>query len=221
MRGLTMKDAVTDRAIVHIIDDDESMRAALERMFHLADLDTRAYGTAREFLDAKLPEATGCIVLDVRLPGINGLELQRQLGDIGCRLPIVLITSHADIPMSVQAMKAGAVDFLPKPFRSEDMLGAVAAAIESDRKRIAVEKEIADIQSRFASLTPREQQVMLLVARGKINKQVAAELNISQVTVKIHRGAAMRKMGARTYADLVRMADFLLGGDNLQAADNT
>jgi FixJ family two-component response regulator len=154
-------------------------------------------------------------VLDVRLPGLNGLDLQAQLAELGIRLPVVLISEHGDIPMSVRAMKVGAVDFLPKPFRDQNMLDAVAAAIDRDRKRRAAEGDIADIQARFATLSPREQQVMMLVTAGKMNKQVTGELGLSEVTVKIHLGAAMRKMGARTLACLVRMADILKASGGL------
>jgi FixJ family two-component response regulator len=204
-----MAQVASDRAVIHIVDDDESLRRALDRTFRSIGLETRTYETAREFVNAKLPDLPGCIVLDVRLPGINGLELQAQLAELGIRLPVVLITGYGDIPMTVRAMKAGAVDFLPKPFRDQDMLDAVAAAIERDRRRRAAENGSADIKARFATLSPREQQVMMLVAAGKLNKQVAGDLGLSEVTVKIHRGAAMRKMGARTLADLVRLADAL------------
>jgi FixJ family two-component response regulator len=200
---------MSERSVVHIIDDDESLRRALDRTFRSVGLETRTYGTAREFIDAQRPDVPGCIVLDVRLPGINGLDLQTQLTELGIRLPVILITGHGDIPMSVRAMKAGAVDFLPKPFRDQDMLDAVAAAIDRDRRQRAMEHDTAQIAARFATLSPREQQVMMLVTAGKMNKQVAGDLALSEVTVKIHRGAAMRKMGARTLADLVRMADVL------------
>ena len=201
-----------DRAVVHIIDDDESLRRALERLFRSVDLETMAYRTAREFIDARPQNLPGCIVLDVRLPGINGLDLQAQLGELGIRLPVILMTGHGDVPMTVRAMKAGAVDFLPKPFRDQEMLEAVAAAIERDRSRRSAEGEAAGLRERFTTLSPRERQVMMMVAAGKLNKQVAGDLGISEVTVKIHRGSAMRKMGARTLPDLVRMADGLKPG---------
>lgn len=204
-----MPQEISDRAIVHIIDDDDSMRRALDRVFRSVGLATRTYAAAREFIETKRSDLPGCIVLDVRLPGMNGLELQQHLADLGIRLPVVLITAHGDIPMSVRAMKAGAVDFLPKPFRDQDMLDAVTSAIDRDRKRRSTEGDTVQIKARFAKLTPREQEVMMLVAAGKMNKQVAGDLRLSEVTVKIHRGAAMRKMGARTFADLVRMADHL------------
>src|SRR5262245_15697728 len=196
-------------AVVHIVDDDESLRRALDRLFRSVGLATRTYGSARELLDAGEVEGVGCIVLDVRLPGMSGLDFQAQLADLGIDLPVVLMTGHGDIPMSVRAMKAGAGDFLPKPFRDQDMLDAVTAAIERARNGRPVDDGASAIRDRFATLSPREQQVMMLVTAGKMNKQVAGDLGLSEVTVKIHRAAAMRKMGARTLADLVRMADAL------------
>ena len=196
-------------AIVHIIDDDESLRLAVDSLLRSVGLQTRTYGAAREFLDAKRDDVPGCLVLDVRLPGISGLDLQEQLSDHGIHMPAVLVTGHGDIPMSVRAMKAGAVDFLPKPFRDQDMLDAVMGAIARDRKRRSSDGEAAEVRNRFATLSPRERQVMMLVTAGKMNKQVAGDLELSEITVKIHRGSAMRKMGARTLADLVRMADAL------------
>jgi FixJ family two-component response regulator len=198
-----------DRPVVHIVDDDESLRASLDSLFRSVGIQTRTYGSASEFVDAARTDAPGCIVLDVRLPGTSGLDFQDQLIGLGIRFPVILITGHGDIPMSVRAMKAGAVDFLPKPFRDQDMLDAAAAAIKRDRKRRAESGDTARLAESFATLTPREQQVMMLVTTGKMNKQVAGDLGLSEVTVKIHRGAAMRKMGARTLADLVRMADAL------------
>jgi FixJ family two-component response regulator len=197
------------KPVVHIIDDDESLRGALESLFRSIDLVARTYGSTRDFLDAPRPDAPGCIVLDVRLPGMSGIDFQQQLADLGIRLPVVLITGYGDIPMSVRAMKAGAIDFLAKPFRDQDMLDAVAAAIDRDGVRRAAESKEAGLRERFATLSPREQQVMTLVTAGKLNKQVAGDLGLSEITVKIHRGAAMRKMGARTLADLVRMAESL------------
>lgn len=197
----------SDHPVVHIVDDDDAVRSALDSLFRSVGLHTRTYGSAREFLDAKSEECTGCLVLDVRLPGLSGLDFQGQLADLGIRLPVIMMTGHGDIPMSVRAMKAGAVDFLAKPFRDQDMLDAVLAAIDRDQVRRVSDGDSEQLQSRFAALSPREQQVMLLVTQGKMNKQVAGDLGLSEVTVKIHRGAAMRKMGARTLADLVRMAD--------------
>lgn len=201
-------------AVVHIIDDDASLRLALDSLFRSVGLQTKTYGSAREFLDAKLDNRPGCLVLDVRLPGISGLDFQEQLSGHGIHLPTILITGHGDIPMSVRAMKAGAVDFLPKPFREQDMLDAVAAAIKRDSERRAAHGHTGEIRERFSKLSPREQQVMMLVTAGKMNKQVAGDLGLSEITVKIHRGSAMRKMGARTLADLVRMADVLKAKDS-------
>jgi FixJ family two-component response regulator len=198
-----------DDAIVHIIDDDESLRLAVDSLLRSVGLRTRTYGAAREFLDAKRDDAPGCLVLDVRLPGISGLDFQEQLSSYGIHMPAVMVTGHGDIPMSVRAMKAGAVDFLPKPFRDQDMLDAVMGAIDRDRKRRTTDGDAAAVRDRFATLSPRERQVMMLVTAGKMNKQVAGDLELSEITVKIHRGSAMRKMGARTLADLVRMADAL------------
>ncbi len=217
MMALGMASEPADRAVVHVIDDDDGLRRALERLFRSVGLETMVYPTARDFLDTRPPGVPGCIVLDVRLPGINGLELQAQLGEHGIGLPVVLMTGHGDIPMTVRAMEAGAVDILSKPFRDQDMLDAVAAAIERDRTRRSKEEGAAGLQERFALLSPRERQVMLLVTAGKLNKQVAGELGISEVTVKIHRSAAMRKMDARTLADLVRMADAIKPAGSVNA----
>ncbi len=196
-------------AVIHIIDDDESMRLALDTLFRSVGLRTKMYGSAREFLGAKFDDAPGCLVLDVRLPGVSGLDFPEQLAGHGIKYPAVLITGHGDIPMSVREMKAGAVDFLAKPFRDQDMLDAVTTAIARDEARRADDGHATEIKDRFAALSPREQQVMMLVTTGKMNKQVAGDLGLSEITVKIHRGSAMRKMGARTLADLVRMADAL------------
>jgi FixJ family two-component response regulator len=194
---------------VHVIDDDASLRDGLVSLFRSVDLQARAYGSAREFLDAGVGDAPGCLVLDVRLPGLSGLDFQAQLAALGINLPVVLMTGHGDIPMSVQAMKAGAVDFLAKPFRDQDMLDAANAALARDAERRAGQADVGALREAFESLSSREQQVMTLVTFGLMNKQVAGDLGLSQVTVKIHRGAAMRKMGARTFADLVRMANAL------------
>lgn len=196
-------------AVVHIVDDDESLRRALDRLFRSVGLETRSHGSAQDFIHAPRLDAPGCIVLDVRLPGMSGIEFQEQLANLGIRLPVVLMTGHGDIPMSVRAMKAGAIDFLSKPFRDQDMLDAVAAAINRDCERRSADSVAIGLRDRLATLSPREQQVMTLVTAGKMNKQVAGDLGISEITVKIHRGAAMRKMGARTLADLVRMAESL------------
>ncbi len=195
--------------VVHIVDDDESVRFGLDMLFRSVGLRTCGYRSASEFLDVSREDVPGCIVLDVRLPGTGGLDFQEQLLELGIQLPVILITGHGDIPMTVRAMKAGAVDFLSKPFREQDILDAVTSAIDRDRKRRAADRGTSLLRDRFATLSPREQQVMSLVAAGNMNKQVAADLGLSVITVKIHRGAAMRKMGARTLADLVRMADTL------------
>jgi len=197
----------SERAVVHIVDDDASMHGALEGLFESVGLDTRIYAAAGEFLAVRFVDKPGCIVIDVRLPDMNGLDFHTELIQRGVRLPVIMITGYGDIPMSVRAMKRGAVDFLPKPFRDQDMLDAVMTAIERDRRRRTVDGDVSRMHQRFGTLTPREQQVMLLVTAGKMNKQVAGDLGISEITVKVHRGAAMRKMGARTLADLVRMAE--------------
>ncbi len=211
-RALTHTTAVTpfetsDRGVVHVVDDDVSLRAALESLFDSVGLASQSYGTARGFLNSSVTDAPGCVVIDVRLPDMNGLEFQAKLTQTGVRLPVVMITGYGDIPMSVRAMKRGAVDFLPKPFRDQDMLDAVMAAIEFNRQWRTADGDLSRMRQLFGALSAREQQVMLLVTAGKMNKQVAGDLGVSEITVKIHRGAAMRKMGARTLADLVRMAE--------------
>jgi FixJ family two-component response regulator len=197
------------RAVVHVVDDDASVRAALASLFDSVGLAALTYARAGDFLSTKLADGPGCIIIDIRLPDMNGLEFQARLTQTGIRLPVIIITGHGDIPMSVRAMKGGALDFLPKPFRQQDMLDAVLAAIERDRQRLAADRDISQLRQKFATLSAREKQVMLLVTAGKINRQIAGDLGISEITVKIHRGAGMRKMGARTLADLVRMAEVL------------
>jgi FixJ family two-component response regulator len=201
--------ASDEAPVVHIVDDDESLRQGLASLLRSIGLAARIYGTTQEFLQSDRLESPGCIVLDIRLPGVSGLDFQEQLAGLGIRLPVILMTGHGDIPMSVRAMKAGAVDFLPKPFRDQDMIDAVTVAINRDRIQREKEGQSLAIVDRYATLSPREREVMALVTAGKLNKQVAGELGLSEVTVKIHRGAAMRKMGARSLADLVRMADAL------------
>jgi FixJ family two-component response regulator len=198
-----------ETGVVHVIDDDASLRAALSSLFRSVGLEAHLYGSASEFLKASPTDKPGCLVLDIRLPGTNGLDFQAQLGEHGVRLPVVLMTGHGDVPMSVRGMKAGAVDFLQKPFRDQDMLDAVATAIARDRDRRASESKNDTLRTQFATLSPREQQVMAHVVTGKMNKQVAGDLGLSEITVKIHRGSAMRKMGAKSLADLVRMAEAL------------
>ena len=205
----TAEKVANDRAIVHVIDDDVSPREALGLLFPSIGLDVRTYASVQEFLDAGEHHGPGCILLDVRLPGISGLDFQSRRDGFGVQLPIVLMTGHSDVPMSVRAMKAGAVDFLPKPFRDQDMIDAVTAAIERDRQRRAADSVTIDIRDRHAGLSPREKQVMALVTAGKMNKQVAFELGLSEITVKTYRGTVMQKMAANTFAELVRMADAL------------
>jgi FixJ family two-component response regulator len=200
---------VPDRATVYVIDDDVSPREALSLLFPSVGLEVRTYASVREFLDAGEHDGLGCILLDVRLPGISGLDFQLRRDGLGVHLPIVLMTGHGDVPMSVRAMKAGAIDFLTKPFRDQDMIDAVMVAIERDRERRATDSINADIRDRHATLSPREKQVMALVTTGKMNKQVAFDLGLSEITVKTYRGAVMQKMDAGTFADLVRMADAL------------
>jgi FixJ family two-component response regulator len=194
-------------ATVHIVDDDALVRDALTLLFDSVGLESQTYASAGDFLAARFSDKPGCIVIDVRLPDMNGLEFQAQLSQTGVLLPVVVMTGYGDIPMSVRAMKRGAVDFLSKPFHDQDMLDAVTSAIERDRKRRLVAGNAVQWQQRFKTLSARERQVMLLVTSGKMNKQVAGDLGISEVTVKIHRGAAMRKMGAQTLIDLVWMAE--------------
>ncbi|MGQ9366732.1 response regulator transcription factor [Azospirillum sp. ST 5-10] len=200
---------MTETAIIHIVDDDEPLRFSLDSLFRSVGHGTRLYGSAREFLDSPRPDLPSCLVLDVRLPGMSGLDVQRRLAGDDVRMPIILMTGYGDIPMSVRAMKAGALDFLTKPFRDQDMLDAVADALEKDRARLQADESAAGLRAQFATLSPRERQVMALVTAGRLNKQIAGELGLSEVTVKIHRGSVMRKMSARSLADLVRMAESL------------
>ena len=202
-------DAAPETPVVLVVDDDPEVRDALSSLFRSVGLEPRLFASTAEFLQHKLPEAPCCIVLDIRLPGVGGLDFQAQLTNANIHIPVVMVTGHGDIPMSVRAMKAGAVDFLTKPFRPQDMLDAVARAIERDGKRRDSEKLLAEIQGRFESLTSREREIMMLVTAGLMNKQVAAEVGLSEITVKIHRGHLMRKMGVRSLADLVRAAEAL------------
>jgi FixJ family two-component response regulator len=195
--------------IVFVVDDDESMRVALTYLFRSMNLQVEVFSTATALLESKLPNIASCLVLDIRLPGVNGLEFQDVLAKAGIHIPIVFMTGHGDIPMSVKAMKAGAVDFLPKPFRDQDMLDAVIRALEQDRKRRDGETAVSQLRRLFETLTPREREVFALVISGLMNKQIAHRLEVSEITVKIHRGHVMKKMEARSLPDLVRMAELL------------
>lgn len=201
--------AMAEPGLVHIIDDDVAVRKGLASLVRSVGNDARLYGSTSEFLDSELPAVPSCLILDVRLPGINGLDFQASLHKRGIFLPVILMTGYGDIQMSVRGMKAGAIDFLTKPVRHQDVLDAVAAALSRDRERRKEDAEISGVRHRHATLTPREVEVFTLVTAGKMNKQMAGELKLSEITVKIHRGSVMRKMGARTLADLVKMAELL------------
>ena len=198
-----------EQAIVFIIDDDESLREALKNLFGVVGLRAETFAGPAEFLKRKLPDVPACIVLDVRLPGISGLELQTELATGDIKIPIIFMTGHGDIPMTVKAMKAGAFEFLPKPFRDQDMLDAVQLALKQGRTRREAEQADAQFRRNFESLSSREREVMALVAAGLMNKQIAFQLGLAEVTVKLHRGSLMRKMDARSVAELARMAEVL------------
>jgi FixJ family two-component response regulator len=198
-------------AIVLVIDNDPSMRAALEDLVGSVQLEVRSFASPQEFLASKRSDVPACLVLDVRLPGMSGLTFQSELARVGVDLPVIFITGHGDIPMSVRAMKAGAVDFLTKPFRDQDLLDAIQSAIERDIERRREGAFVAELRERYATLSERERQIMTLVVIGRANKQIAAEVDLSEMTVKVHRGQVMRKMRARSLPELVRMADRLAG----------
>jgi FixJ family two-component response regulator len=194
---------------VFVVDDDAAVRRSLDNLIRSVGLRAETFASAQEFLSSKRPEVPGCVVLDVRLPGLSGLDLQKRMAEADMEIPIIFITGHGDIPMTVQAMKAGAVEFLTKPFREQDLLDAIQQALERDRQTREQRAEIEGLRRRSASLTPREREVMALMVAGLLNKQIAGELGASETTVKIHRHNVMEKMGAGSLADLVRMADKL------------
>ena len=209
-RSISPRDvAGPEEPIVYVVDDDESVRQALGNLFRSVGLRVEVFGSAHEFLQSKLPNVASCLILDIRLPRLSGLDFQAELAKADIRIPIIFMTGHGDIPMTVRAMKAGAVDFLTKPFRDQDMLDAVTTAIERDRVSRDEAKVLSGLHARFATLTPREREVMALVTAGLMNKQIAAEIGIAEITVKIHRGHIMRKMTAKSLPDLVRMAQLL------------
>ena len=201
--------AAHEQATVVVIDDDASVRKALDNLFRSVGLEVELFSSPQEFLQSDRPDRPGCIVLDVRFPGRSGLDMQREIAAANTPLPIIFITGYGDIPMSVRAMKAGAVEFLTKPFRDQDLLDAVGVALEKDRVRRANEVRVAELRSRFQTLTARERQVLSLVIAGRLNKQIAGELGVSEMTVKMHRRQVMRKMQAAGLAQLVRLADQL------------
>jgi FixJ family two-component response regulator len=197
------------RSTVIVVDDDEGVREALSNLFRSVGLQVKVFASAPEFLQSKLPDGPCCMVLDVRLPDLSGLDFQTELANRNIQIPIVFMTGHGDIAMTVRAMKAGAVEFLPKPFRDQDMLDAVQSGLDQDRKRRKNTSETTKLKASFDSLTAREREILALVTSGLINKQIAAEIGITEITVKVHRANVMRKMGAKSLAQLVRMADAL------------
>ncbi|WLG70837.1 response regulator transcription factor [Pseudomonas brassicacearum] len=201
-------------SIVFVVDDDASMRVALSNLLRSVGIRVETFASTADFLQQPKTEGASCLVLDVRLQGSSGLDFQRQLAGSNVTIPIIFITGHGDIEMSVKAMKAGAVDFLAKPFREQDLLDAVSAALQADVKRRAVERQLADLHARYETLTAREKEVMTFAAKGLMNKQIAGQMNLSEITVKIHRGHAMKKMHAKSFADLVRMAESLGAGQD-------
>ena len=201
--------ASAEEPVVFVVDDDASMRDALSNLFQSVGLRVEVFGSAHEFLQSTLPNVASCLILDIRLPRLSGLDFQAELAKADINIPIIFMTGHGDIPMTVRAMKAGAVDFLTKPFRDQDMLDAVTAAIERDRNSRNEAKLLSDLRAHFVTLTAREREVMALVTTGLMNKQIAAEIGMAEITVKIHRGHIMRKMAAKSLADLMKMAQAL------------
>jgi FixJ family two-component response regulator len=204
-----MEDPRLPQSIVYVVDDDVSVRNSLSNLFRSVDLPVEVFSSPASFLQRELPDIASCIVLDIRMPGSSGLDFQAELRSVGIEIPIIFLTGHADVQMSVQALKAGAIDFLTKPYRDQAVLDAVVAALERDRKRREDNIAASDLRTRFETLSKRDQEIMALVTSGLMNKQAAAEAGISETTVKIHRGNAMQKMGATSFAELVRMADAL------------
>ena len=202
---------MTRASVVFVVDDDPSVRSSLKFLLSSVGLQVESFDSAETFLQRKPPDAPSCLVLDVRLRGLSGLDFQRELAARNIRIPIVFVTGHGDIPMSVRAMKAGAIEFLTKPYRDQDLLDAVRIALEQDRARREQERDLTDLQQRFDSLTPREQEVISMVVSGMLNKQIAGELGTAENTVKVHRSRAMEKMNAQSFADLVRMIEKLKG----------
>ena len=201
--------ASSEDSIVFIVDDDPIVRGAIGSLLMSVGQQVQLFESAKDLLQSALPKVPSCLVLDIRLPGLSGLDLQAELANFGLPIPVIFITGHGDIPMSVKAMKAGAVDFLTKPFRDQDLLDAVTGALDRDRKRCKVEKDTEDLRAKYLTLTAREKQVMALVTEGLLNKQIANKLEISEVTTKIHRGKVMRKLAAKSLVDLMVMADAL------------
>ena len=202
---------MTQASVVFVVDDDPSVRSSLKFLLSSVGLQVESFESAETFLQRKPPDAPSCLVLDVRLRGLSGLDFQHELAARNIRIPIVFVTGHGDIPMSVRAMKAGAIEFLTKPYRDQDLLDAVRIALEQDRARREQERDLTDLQQRFDSLTPREQEVISMVVSGMLNKQIAGELGTAENTVKVHRSRAMEKMHAQSFADLVRMIEKLKG----------
>jgi RNA polymerase sigma factor (sigma-70 family) len=196
-------------AIVFVVDDDPSVRSAIKRLIASVGLQVELFGSAQEFLASRLPNLPSCLILDIRLPGISGLALQRQLAEANVQIPIIFITAHGDVPMTVRAMKAGAVEFLTKPFGDQDLLDAIHLALERDRTRRQQEEELAALRERFESLSPREREIVGMVVSGMLNKQIAARIGTAENTVKVHRSRAMEKMQAKSLADLIKMMERL------------